>query len=103
MPIYETSSDPSHPTSRCCSFCIKPHSNAIQSPPPRKNQTYQPYPPRKTIRTNSTHLLTPLSLPQKRNVHHFHPHFSPIALNLGHLHAQTPPLSPLFRGTNAPL
>lgn len=45
MPIYETSSDPSHPTSRCCSFCIKPHSNAIQSPPPRKNQTYQPYPP----------------------------------------------------------
>ena len=34
MPIYETSSDPSHPTSHCCSFCIKPHSNAIQSPPP---------------------------------------------------------------------
>ena len=45
MPIYEMSSDPSPPMSRCCSFCFKPHSNAIQSPPPRKNQTYQPHPP----------------------------------------------------------
>ena len=85
MPIYKTSSDPSHPTSRCFSFSIKPYSNAVQPPPPRKNQTYQPHPP-----------LTPPCLPQKRNVHHFHPHFSPIPLNLGHLHAQTPPLYPLF-------
>lgn len=67
MPIYETSSDPSHPTSRCCSFCIKPHSNAIQSPPPHKKRSV-PTPPtpshpsaslRNEMCTNSTPTFRP--------------------------------------------
>lgn len=81
-PIYN-SSGPSHPTSRCCiSVPTCSHlspSTTIQTPfnhRHTKNQTYQPSLP-----------LIPLCLPQKRNVHHFNPHFSPISLNLGHLHA----------------
>ena len=57
------SSDPSPPMSRCCSFCFKPHSNAIQSPPPRKNQTYQPHPPLNPICFPSETKCAPLPPP----------------------------------------
>lgn len=87
MPIYETSSDPSHPTSRCYSFCIKPHSNAIQSPPSRKNQTYQPHPPPHTPLPPSETKCAPLPPPLFAH----RPEFRPFA------RTNTPIIPPLSR------